>query len=247
MIIGLLGNLGKGKTLTTTFLGLYYLNTLHIDRLVANYEVSGMTDYVSNPEELDKKTKELKEQGVPFILLLDEVWAWMESRKSQQNDTMIEIVLNSRKRGGLVIWNSQKTHLVDKVLVENTDYWGIPNHFEAWETEFNHDLATVQMIQNGNIMELGRKFEYNAEAYYDIYDTTEEVSRASEADMYEDLMEEKKEEVKQGIFKNKKELISHLTVKEDLSNAKAERLTDEIFREVDLERKNRDKQTTLEA
>ena len=247
MIIGLLGNLGKGKTLGTTFLGVYYLNNLHIDHLICNYQVDGMTQYVSNPEELDKATKEHKENGTPFILLLDEVWAWMESRKSQQNDTMIEIVLNSRKRGGIVIWNSQKTHLVDKVLVENTDYWGVPNHFEAWELDLDHDMAEIQMIENGNMMKLGRKFEFNPEPYYDVYDTTEEVSRASEGDMYEDLIKEKKKEVKQGVFETKKQLSSHLTVREDLSKAKAERLTDEIFREVDLERKNQSGQQTLEA
>lgn len=226
MIIGIIGNLGTGKTLGMTFLGAYFMNETHYDRVVTNYDTDITTDRVNNPKELDDKT-----QSVEGIYLLDEVWAWADSRDSMDNDLMTEIILNSRKRGCTIIYTTQNLHQVDRRLRGSTDYIAVANHKESFEIDKDNNQGVLYMFDKN--LEPVRTFKFNAEMWYDTYDTTEEVSTVKDAKAYEELMEEYKKRVERGEFETKKELRSHIKLNEqEISGSMADDMTTEIFRQI---------------
>ena len=236
MIIGLLGTMGNAKTLSTVFLGSYWKNITHIDRVVANFNCEIATDYVHSPRDLDRKTEEFKEKNITAIYLLDEIWAWMNSRKSAENDLMTEIVLNSRKRGAVIVWTSQRKGLVDLNLTENTDYFGACQHYKKHMIEEEHDLAVLQLVKNSEPPETAKKFRYNAETFYNTYDTDEEVSTVSDKDQHSDLMVKIMKKFLDGTFESKKDAHSFLVNNDALgSQGKAERFVSEAVTRLKLE------------
>lgn len=230
MIIGLAGNLGRGKTLGMTMLGHYFYYDTKYDRVVSNYQSDLTTDYIQNPVEFDDKS-----QNVEGIYLLDEIWAWIDSRKSGENELMNEVVINSRKRGCLMIYTVQSMDMIDKRLRNNTDYYGICRHYDSTEVGMPVDVAQIILFNNDG--RHVRTFTYKADTYYGTYDTQEEVATKSDADMYEELMEEHYKDVKAEKFEHKNELISHLSLKHDLSQSKSEDVANEVFRQVKNEEK----------
>ncbi len=239
MIIGFLGNLGRGKTLGATFLTKHFLENTRIDNVVTNYETDFTTHKVDNVKELDEISQR---KGFSAIYTLDEVWAWMMARQAQQNFDMVDFVLNSRKRGCLIIHTTQKKRQIDPILEENTDVWVVPIHKEALETGKPYDTLELYMIDSES-EEIINRFLINAEMFYNTYDTEEEVSSQTEADKYADLMDEYEQRVRNKEFEYKKELSSYLHMNEGISINGSERLTDEIFRRV----RNSDKTSKQES
>lgn len=223
MIIGLVGNLGRGKTLGMTMLGHYLYYETQYDNVVTNYRTDLTTDYIENPVEFDDIS-----QNTEGIYLLDEIWAWADSRKSQENDLMNEVVINSRKRGCLVIYTVQSLDMVDKRLRNNTDYFGICRHYEDVEVGRTHDVAQILLFDDEGLPV--NKFTYNAETYYGTYDTDEEVATKSSTNMYSEHLDEAVEGFKAEKFENKKEVKSYLRLEHDLSKSKADDIATEAFR-----------------
>lgn len=231
MIVGFLGTMGNAKTLSTVFLANYWKEITDIKHVVANFNTEVANHYVASPKELDELTQQFKEDNKQAIYILDEVWAWMNSRKAAENDLMTEIVLNSRKRGGIIIWTSQRKGLVDVNLTENTDYLGATQHYEATFTGKDYDIAKIQLVKNSEPPKMGRKFTYNAEPYYGLYDTDEEVATVSEAEQHESSMLDIMEQVISGSFKTKKEIVDYLSMNKIFSNtSQAERFAGECIR-----------------
>lgn len=248
MIIGLIGNLGRGKTLGMTMLGFYLRKETDLYHVVSNYQTDITTEYVKSSEELEKASKQIE-----GIYLLDEIWAWFNSRTAMENDTMVDIVLNSRKRGCLIIYTVQDLSQVDPILRKNTDYYGVCSHYEGHEVDSEHDVAEVQLITNNG--EVGRNFRYNAETYYGTYNTEEEVSTVDDREKFKDYLED----VKKGIeanefnssitgreeygFDSKREAFSFLELNTDLSHSKKDAIVDEAFRQA--KNQNKDDKTEV--
>lgn len=223
MIIGLVGNLGRGKTLGMTMLGHHLYYETRYDSVVTNYRTDLTTDYIENPVEFDNVS-----QNTDGIYLLDEIWAWADSRKSQENDIMNEVVINSRKRGCLVIYTVQSLDMVDKRLRKNTDYFGICRHYENTEVGRRHDVAQILLYNDDGIPV--NEFTYNAETYYGTYNTDEEVATKSSTNMYSEYIEEAYEGYKDERFENKKEVKSYLRLEHDLSKSKSDDIATEAYR-----------------
>lgn len=226
MIIGLFGNLGRGKTLGMTMLGHYMKANTQLNNVVSNYETDITTHYVTNANELEETSK-----NIEGIYLLDEIWSWMSSRDAMNNDEMIELVINSRKRGCLIIYTVQNAKMADNILTDITDYYGVCTHYEAHEVDANHDVAEVQLITNNG--EIGRCFRYNAETYYGTYDTAQEITSQSDAEKYAERINEIEEKLRSGEFDTKKEAWSWLELHTDLSHSKKDAITDEAHRRVE--------------
>lgn len=203
-------------------------NETRINNVVTNFETDFTTHQVSNPQELDEISQREKFQA---IYGLDEIWAWMSARTAMENFDMIDFVLNSRKRGCGIIYTTQSDTQVDPILTENTDYLAVPFHREAAETNREYDTVEIYIVEKESL-ELVNRIVINAEDYYGSYDTSEEISTVSKKEKYEDIMKEYRERVLEEEFKYKKELVSHLNMSRDMSEADANRITDEIFREL---------------
>lgn len=228
MITGLPGVMGRGKTLTMTIMAHIVANKGDDINIISNYETKYTTHYVKSPKDLYDLT-DPEMQGVQGYVFLDEIWAWMDSRESGQNDLMSQLVLNSRKRRLKVFYSTQKLHQADKRLRENTNYLIVPLHYEKIETEADNDVLEVYIFDKYS-MELVNSFKMNCEPFYGSYDTREEVSTVDKREQWDDDIKELVERVKQGEFQFKNELESHLAMKDVYSNSDAERLTNEVFR-----------------
>lgn len=225
MIVGLLGNPGRGKTLSLTFL-MYYLKAhTKIDKIVTNYMTDITTDMVESPQELEETTKHFKEYGIVALYGLDELWAWMDSRESQDNQLMTNIILNSRKRGAIIGYTTQSIGQVDKRLRENTDFLGFCNHYDAHETDYGHDVVVVELYYNNEMDEWVkvRELVIDASEYYGTYDTWEEIATTKERDEVEGVIQDVKEKFKSEVFKSKKDAVAFLTQNKGFSVAKADR------------------------
>lgn len=224
MIIGFIGNLGTGKTLSTVWLGEYLKENTNYNKVVSNFQVDYSNKIVSNPDELDAETKKSD-----AIVELDEIWAWMDARDSMNNETMTNIVLNSRKRGCLLIYTTQELRQADVRLRNNTDFIGVPKHVPSWDNKYGHDIIVLHILNKK--MEVVNSFVFNAELYYDTYDTTEEISTTSDSEAFDDLITDIQDKAKDGEFNSKKEAVSFLTMNKDaMSVSKAERIVDEAWR-----------------
>lgn len=240
MIIGLVGNLGRGKTLGMTMLGHVFQLETDLNQVVSNYETDITTDYVTNANELEKIS-----QNVEGIYLIDEIWAWMSSRDAMNNDEMIDLIINSRKRGCLIIYTVQNLKMADNILTDVTDYFGVCSHYESHEIGSDHDVAEVQLInQDGEPV---KNYKYNAETYYGTYDTGQEISSTDDAEKYSDVLEDVKngfendyfecsitEQEEQG-FNTKKDAIGFLELNTDLSHSKKDAIVNEAYRTADIE------------
>lgn len=247
MIIGLVGNLGRGKTLGMTMLGHYFKYNTRLNNVVSNYETDITTHYVTNANELENMSQEIE-----GIYLLDEIWAWMSSREAMENDEMIDLVLNSRKRGCLIIYTVQDLKMADNILTDITDYYGICSHYESHEIDADNDIGEIQLINsNGKPV---RCFSYNAETYYGTYDTSEEITSQTDAQKYKEIVEEVTEAVacesfdssitgdREKGFNTKKEAIGFLELHTDLSHTKKEAVVEEAFRKAENYTKSSKKQ-----
>lgn len=224
MIGGIDGHLGQGKTLTLTALG-YYYKKKHDAFVVTNYDIDYANEKVTSTVQID----DISQEHVG-VMLLDEIWAWADSRESANNDVMNTFVINSRKRGWKVFWTAQKYHMVDKRLRHNTDF-----HIECRHIENVHkpDMLKIIIIDTMTGQPVNQ-IMVNAEVFYDMYDTTEEVNNNKERE--QDMLERVQEQVDLSDFDTKKSLRSHIYLNfKQISKSNADMIADELMRQHEME------------
>jgi len=119
MLIGISGNVGSGKTLLLTYLGIK--EYLQKNNIFANYTLYGMNySHLTSPSEFD----ELKEG----IFLGDELWLWADSRQSmsKKNRFITKILAKSRHKKIDIIYTTQDFRQMDARIRRITDIWYFP-------------------------------------------------------------------------------------------------------------------------
>lgn len=114
VIVGILGELGTGKTLTMTYMAEYRFRKKGFP-VYANYGYKNRTKFIKKPSMLNK----LKDGCVA----LDEVWLWLDSRAfmKKANKFLGVVLLKSRRRGLDILYTAQDFSQVDKRLRNVTD------------------------------------------------------------------------------------------------------------------------------
>lgn len=217
MIIGFLGNLGSGKTVSMTALSKILQAKTDLF-LASNISIDSADRKVKSVKETDDLTK--THEG---ILALDEVWAWADSRDSQNNQIITELVLYSRKRGWILLYTVQSRHQADKRLDDNTDYYIMCEH----KSSPNGDNAKMIILNNsGTIV---NEIDYDPSIFYDAYDTKEEVNVQSKKMKLKPYIEEYEDKVDD--YETKKELKSDLMYEYDheLSNKDVEIIIEKVW------------------
>jgi hypothetical protein len=76
--------------------------------------------FINSIEQLDKIRGDINH---PAILLLDEIWRWLDSRKwkGSKNDIITKIIMFSGKRGIIIYCTSQNFHQIEKRIRDVTD------------------------------------------------------------------------------------------------------------------------------
>jgi len=112
MLIGIMGKLGAGKTLTLSALA-YYLGKQFKTNVYANY---GLKDA--------QRLESLKEfwNIENGIVALDELWIDIDARNWKNNITLTRWALQTRKKGLIVMYTTQHIRQVDIRIRNVTDY-----------------------------------------------------------------------------------------------------------------------------
>ena len=133
LFVGVLGTFGSGKTLLLVLLGRnngeqyrVLLKQLGFEdevpnkplRVYANFHMKG-AKYITPEDFLEIK----REEGFENLVLLQEVYAWLDARMSMTkvNRFLKTIVLQVRKRAMNIVWDAQLLRTVELILKESTD------------------------------------------------------------------------------------------------------------------------------
>lgn len=167
------GTLGKGKTLTLTYL--LFRKYLAKNTIFTNYHLD-FPKFKSNSQPeiifIDKLEDLLKmKHGYAG---LDELWAYIDCRKSntKMNKIVTGILLASRKRDINISYTAQSFFQVDKRLREVTDYLAVPTLYS------NNKICRIAIYEidaKTNYKHLIRTYKFKTEPIFKFFDTTEEV------------------------------------------------------------------------
>lgn len=177
MLIGIGGDLGAGKTLTLTYLGLRYL--IEEDRTIySNY-------HLNFPHKRLYAIRQLNEIR-DGVFLADELWTWLDSRTSQKaaNKGSTLLLAKSRKKNLDVVWTAQLLGSLDKRPRRMTQKFIytelLPNpDTPKWCRCYITDRHTRPM----------GTFMFKADKIFPLYDTNEEIDPPAE--FYEDIIRER--------------------------------------------------------
>jgi hypothetical protein len=233
MINGVCGNLGKGKTATLTKLALHYnsfcqnchgtikkLEKEHIQSetairycecetskpttIHANFWIEGIENfkYITALDDIGKI-----HHGYVFF---DELWSWIDARGSGFNDInqiVTGILLNSRKRGYSIFFESKLPHMIDRRIKELTDIWLLPRKLynnngeliELTEDMLNpidikpyiNDMWVIVLkcyLHGDQLREYdGQDFQYKLTDVTNRYSTTEEIKSLEKGEKHAGL------------------------------------------------------------
>ena len=155
------GELGTGKTAGCVKEAYRYHINHPNNPIYTNIELTfckrGIERHVDSP-------KVLFDINEACFLLLDEMWAMADSRKSMSllNDVMSMLLLRSRKKGWVVGYSQQWYTQTDIRLRFITEVWIAP--------EIKHGWMLREEIMNKHA-ELLRVRKYDIRKLYDLYDT----------------------------------------------------------------------------
>lgn len=165
MIIGMIGRMGSGKTLSLIrYAYMYYKMGFKIYsnlKLKFDYTHIGLQDlinFVNNNTYLDKS-----------IVIIDEAHVFLDSRNSQKNRILTYFIVLTRKLGCNMLYTTQRYHQIDKRLRDNTDIV-----IMCSTKSFNGEKYTHNLITFLGEFGLQTKNDYfKSSQYYNLYDTRE--------------------------------------------------------------------------
>lgn len=118
MLIGVLGGFGSGKTLLMAIWG-YRLSSFEDLDVYSNFRIEHeKSNFITPPDLFDINPMKNK-----AFVLLDEVYAWLDSRYSvsKVNRALSSVILQSRKRNMDICYSAQLGGSVDLRMRDNTD------------------------------------------------------------------------------------------------------------------------------
>jgi len=175
-LICISGELGEGKTLALTYLGL--LNHVKKNREVySNYKLNHIPyNYVESVEDLENVRS--------GVLLGDEFWFWIDCRTSlsKGNRVVRNIILKSRKRDFHIFYTSQRFGQMDVAVRAVTDFMIVPalSRYKSCPG-FDEDVPTVCSmrwfaISRGSLSKVVKVMRFNPIPIFGMYDTNEEIA-----------------------------------------------------------------------
>jgi len=161
VLMGIMGELGAGKTLCLTY---FALRNYHKQRqLFMNYHLKKLPyTYVKSPEDILNMRD--------GFAGLDELWTWADSRisSSKKNKFITLVLAKSRKRGINICYSVQYFKSVDIRIRTVTDFLVLPRLNEK-------ETVCSAFVYTNHGMQLQRVFKFKTAPIFDLYDTKEEV------------------------------------------------------------------------
>lgn len=171
MLIGYVGRMGSGKTLSMVKYayekykkGYTIYSNIKLNFPYKPYTLTDLLEYANNSTNFNNS-----------IIIMDEAHIFLDSRNSgSKRSRMISyILLMSRKRNMHVIYTTQRFHQIDKRLRENSEHINLCSFKK-------HKRTGIEYIRNIIItyLEVGqtmRAIVFKAKPYYKLYDSYEVV------------------------------------------------------------------------
>lgn len=206
MIIGTIGRLGKGKTLTMAIQAyLYFMSGGHVFSNI----------WLKFPHTPIKTPYDIVEIRDGFALL-DEFWALADNRRSMslRNDIVTIVCIRSRKKKFHIGYTQQYVQ-IDPRIRFITDYWIRP---KLWPDNLSGLPPQImkQQIYDGDWIEQ-RSRTINVEPYLNLYDTNQDPYTLASSVTDESLKAalEKAFRVDPGLVKDMKKLEKQAAKKEE--------------------------------
>lgn len=156
MLIGIMGKMGSGKTLSMTILA-QYIKKLTESPLWANYTLK-------NSEKINTLSEIWKiENG---IICLDEIWLTMDARLWNDNVMMTRWINQTRKKKLIVMYTTQHIRQVEMRVRNATDFLIYCQKMKGGRTKLTFIDYQYNTIGKSFIIEDPRIF-------YNLYDTYE--------------------------------------------------------------------------
>lgn len=192
MIAGIIGKLGRGKTLLMSILayltfkkGSFYVRQLIFPEIfsLSNSQIIYSNYYLKFPFKPihDAEALENMHEGSAF---LDEFWLWVDSRMSMssRNASINNMALTSRKRSLDIFYTSQSWGKIDKRIRQITDVLLVPN-YDMHSGEIAVDV--IEPLQNAYVVI--KHFRLPAKCFFNLYDTKQEIDNLEENNKTDDL------------------------------------------------------------
>jgi len=162
--MGIVGELGAGKTLTLTYLGLRnYIKYQGTRTIFANYHLKQVPyTFVPDPNSIDEIRS--------GICLFDELWLYCDSRLSSsgRNKFVTKVLLKSRKRDLDILYTTQSLGQVDTRIRRISDFICIPSFNEAT----GKCIARIYTHPSGYLL---KTLRFDGRKIFPLYDTSEEI------------------------------------------------------------------------
>lgn len=160
VLIGIIGELGSGKTLSLTYMALrnYYKNKT----IYSNYKLNFPYKPISNVDDIVGMKN--------GFLCADELWTWVDSRVSgsKKNKFITMVLAKSRKRGIDIGYTAQYFKSIDVRIRSVTDFIALP------KLNDKETICTLPVYSNPSF-KLQKIFKFRAGQIFKLYDTNEEI------------------------------------------------------------------------
>lgn len=179
-IMGIVGLLGVGKTLSLTYMGIR--NYLKGKKIYANYWLAFDYNFVSSVDGIErinnpKILSKTGEEKVPSTFLGDELWSWLDSRESprKRNKFLTGLLLKSRRRKYDVFYTAQDIMQIDARLRRVTNFIAFPQ----MSPDKNSCILEIRELINYGLgkCRVGRKVKtltFRTKFIFELYDTEDE-------------------------------------------------------------------------
>lgn len=203
MLIGIVGELGTGKTTVLTWLG--YRAYLKGRTVYANYGVKFPHIKVINPGDIIKM-----QNGV---FLGDELWVWLDSRMAQRrkNIMLAEILRLSRKKHLDIIYTTQYWKQMDIRIRVITDIVMIP------EIKSSKKCIVHVLNCSGDLIS---KMRFNPSVVWKLFDSYSDIYYDKETNL-EEIAKQIKIDDKYKLLKSKKAKVAYIKRRFGLTNDEA--------------------------
>jgi len=155
MLLGIMGQMGNGKTLSMSMFGTYFAKMAKVP-LYANY---GLKDsiYVNGIDDIWKIDN--------AVLCLDELWLTMDARNWKDNVSLTRWINQTRKKRLLVLYTTQHINQIEMRVRKATDVL-----FYVQKVGQDHRITYVDYQYD----RLGKTYILsNPQQFYKLYDTFE--------------------------------------------------------------------------
>jgi len=172
MIIGFIGDMGSGKTLSMVRLAYSLHNKGY--KIYSNFSLKFPFEYFTLPDIMN-----FAEGDVNFtntVFLIDEAHIFIDARRSAsaKNLALSYFILQTRKQNVWLFFTTQYYHQVDKRLRASTNAF-VESNFKSYTNSLGHQdnkcLNTWNIVKSNKI--ITKKFIFNANPFFNLYDTNE--------------------------------------------------------------------------